>query len=51
MTYKYLPTSYLYILNVSDKNRQNKLNIVDETKGKTKKKKKGKGQDELIENV
>ncbi|XP_052257208.1 jouberin-like isoform X2 [Dreissena polymorpha] len=36
---------------LDDKNRQNELNIVDETKGKTKKKKKGKGQDELIENV
>ncbi|WAR23286.1 AHI1-like protein [Mya arenaria] len=36
---------------VEDKNKQNELEIVDETKGKTKKKKKQKGQDELIENV
>lgn len=39
------------LLFISDKNRQNELEIIDETKGKTKKKKKPKLQDELIENV
>ncbi|XP_053394001.1 jouberin-like isoform X2 [Mercenaria mercenaria] len=35
---------------LEDRNRQNELEILDETKGKTKKKKKPKIQDELIEN-
>ncbi|KAL4236261.1 Jouberin [Mactra antiquata] len=36
---------------IEDRNRQNELEIVDETKNKTKKKKKAKEKDEIIENV